>query len=225
MKLFENLVTLTCHLISVVSGILKLSSDVVDVPLESQDLLYVILFFLLMLLDCKGSTANFFLGILHLRVQILVLSTDSLDGVLEALNLKAGVAVVSQNVFFLDLESPDSLLGALLLVKQLIVLRLEHIVGMRTLSKLLIDEPVLPCQRLDVLSHLGDLLSLQLGKMRLLLQLLFEILKFLAQYLDLLFSLEKLSLIAVFFAHYDAHLVLDVAEVEALLLQLLLHVD
>ena len=225
MKLFENLVTLTCHLISVVSGILKLSSDVVDVPLESQDLLYIILFFLLMLLDCKGSTSNFLLGILHLRVQILVLSTDSLDGVLEALNLKAGVAVVSQNVFFLNLESPDSLLGALLLVKQLIVLRLEHIVGMRTLSKLLIDEPVLPGQRLDVLSHLGDLLGLQLGKMRLLLQLLFEILKFLAQYLNLLLSLEKLSLIAVFFAHYDAHLVLDVAEVEALLLQLLLHVD
>lgn len=40
--------------------------------------------------------------------------------------------------------------------------------------------------------------------------------------LDLLFTLEKLSLIVVFFADLDAHLVLDITELEALVLELLL---
>ena len=96
---------------------------------------------------------------------------------------------------------------------------------MRTFSELLVDESVFASQGLDVFSHLGDLLCLELGKLCLLLQLLLEVLQFLAQHLDLLFSLEKFSLVAVFFAHYDAHLVLHVAEVEALLLELLFDVD
>ena len=193
--------------------------------LQGQNLLHIVLFFLLVLLDCKGSTSNFFLGVLDLSVQILVLSTDCLYGVFEAFNLQAGVTVVGQDVFFLNFEGSHSLLSSLFLVKQLIVLRLEHIVGVRTFSKLLVDESILASQGLDVFSHLGDLLGLELGKLCLLLQLLLEVLQFLAQHLDLLFSLKKFSLVAVVFAHDDAHLVLHVAEVEALLLELLFDVD
>ena len=193
--------------------------------LQGQNLLHIVLFFLLVLLDCKGSTSNFFLGVLDLSVQIFVLSTDCLYGVFETFDLQAGVTVVGQDVFFLDFEGSHGLLSSLFLVKQLIVLRLEHIVGMRTFSKLLVDESVFASQGLDVFSHLGDLLGLELSKLCLLLQLLFEVLQFLAQHLDLLFSLEKFSLVAVFFANYDAHLVLHVAEVEALLLKLLFDVD
>ena len=94
---------------------------------------------------------------------------------------------------------------------------------MIVLAKLLIDEPVLPSERLDVLSHLGYFLGLQLCQMRLLVELFPQVDLLLTKRLNLLLALEELALIVVFLADNDAHLVLHVAELEALLFELCLH--
>mmetsp|Transcript_19159 Transcript_19159/g.23704 ORF Transcript_19159/g.23704 Transcript_19159/m.23704 type:complete len:139 (-) Transcript_19159:3034-3450(-) len=62
-----NLITLSRHLVVVLSRVLELSRDVVDVPLKRQDLLNVILFLLLVLSDCKAGATNFLLSGLDLR--------------------------------------------------------------------------------------------------------------------------------------------------------------
>lgn len=93
---------------------------------------------------------------------------------------------------------------------------------MGALAKLTVDESVLPGQRLDILRQLSHFLSFELGNLGLLVDSLPQAGAFLPQRLDLLFTLEKLSLIVVFFADLDAHLVLDITELEALVLELLL---
>ena len=89
---------------------------------------------------------------------------------------------------------------------------------MRALAKLLIDKAVLSRESLYVLSQLSNFLSLELGQLSLLLELLLEILQLLAQHFNLLLALKKLPLVAVIFADNDTHLVLHVAELKALLL-------
>ena len=96
---------------------------------------------------------------------------------------------------------------------------------MRALAKLLVDETVLPCQSLDILGKLSDLLSLELGQLGLLIDLLSHALSLLAQSLDLLLSFEESALVGIFFASSDAHLVLHVGEVKALFLKLLPSLD
>ena len=93
---------------------------------------------------------------------------------------------------------------------------------MRTFAKLLVDEPILSCQRLDVLCKFSYLLRFKLGQLSLLFKLLPKILAFAPQMLNFLLSLEKFTLVVILFAGCDAHLVLDVAEIEALFLHLLL---
>jgi len=89
----------------------------------------------------------------------------------------------------------------------------------------LVDEPVLSGKSLDVLCQLSDLLSFELSKLSLLVELLTQVLAVVSQSLDLLFSLKQLSLIVLILASHDTHLVLHVAEVKALLLKLLLESD
>ena len=87
----------------------------------------------------------------------------------------------------------------------------------------MVDEAVLSCESLYVLGQLSDFLCFQLSDLRLLVDLLSETLTFVAKCLNFLFALEELPLVVVFFADSDAHLVLYVAELEDLLLKLLLH--
>ena len=96
---------------------------------------------------------------------------------------------------------------------------------MGTFAKLLIDKPVFSCQSLNILSQLCHFLGLQLGKLCLLFKLLSEVLALTPEVFDFLFSLKKFALVVVFFSSCDAHLVLDVTEVQALLLHLLLDSD
>ena len=190
----------------------------VDVAFQSQDLLYVVFLLLLMLCDGEACAAHFFLGYLDLREQVLILTADCLDSVLEALNLLTSIPVVCQDVFFLDLEGAGHLLRPPLLINELLALLLEQVVSVRALSEFLVDKAVLARQRLDVFSHLGDLLSFELRQLSLLLNLLTHISLLLSQCLNLLLSFEEFALIIVFFADCDTHLVLYVAELEALLL-------
>jgi hypothetical protein len=66
-------------------------------------------------------------------------------------------------------------------------------------------------------------LSLELGHLGLLIELLPQVLAVTPQSLDLLLAFEQLALVVLVFAGNHAHLVLHVAEVEALLLDLLPH--
>ena len=93
---------------------------------------------------------------------------------------------------------------------------------MGALTELLIDEPVLPGQRLDVLCQFSHLLGLQLRNLALRVELLPQVLAFTLEILDFLFSLEKLPHVIVLSAYCDTHLMLHVAELEDLLLELLL---
>ena len=96
---------------------------------------------------------------------------------------------------------------------------------MGAFAKLLIHEPILSCQGLDVFSQLGDFLGLELGNLCLLVDLLLHALALLAQRLDLLLPLKQFPLVGILFAGGNTHLVLHVAELEALLLVQLLHLD
>ncbi len=89
---------------------------------------------------------------------------------------------------------------------------------MRAFSKFLIHKFVLPRQRLYVFRQFGHFLGLQLAKLSLLVKLLSEAFKFLSEGLDFLLTREQISLIVVFFADNQAHLVLNIAKFKALLL-------
>ena len=100
-----DLITLCGHLVITLCGIFKLPCHMIDMPLKSQDLLHIVLFFLLVLLDLERGTSDFFLDTLNLSEQVFVLSTDSLYGVLESFDLLARVTVVGKNVLLLDFKS------------------------------------------------------------------------------------------------------------------------
>ena len=89
---------------------------------------------------------------------------------------------------------------------------------MRAFAKFLIHKFVLPSQCLYVFRQFGHFLGLQLAELSLLVKLLSEAFKFLSKGLDLLLTSEQISLIVVFFANNEAHLVLNIAEFEALFL-------
>ena len=197
-----------------------MAGDMVNVALQGKDFLDVVLLLLLILSDLERCPADLFLRRLHLREQVFVLSADRFDSVLEALDLLASVAIVGQDVLFFDFEGAGHLLGTSLFFDQFLVLSLEELIGVRALAELLVDEPVLPCERLDVFGHLGNLLRFQLGQLGLLVHLLAHVDLLLAQGLYFLLTLEELALIVVLFADNDAHLMLDVAELKALLLKL-----
>ena len=89
---------------------------------------------------------------------------------------------------------------------------------MRAFAKFLIHKFILPRQRLYVFRQFGHFLGLQLAELSLLVKLLSEAFKFLSKGLNLLLTSEQISLIVVFFANNEAHLVLNIAEFEALFL-------
>ena len=89
----------------------------------------------------------------------------------------------------------------------------------------MVDEAVLSCESLYVLGQLCNFLCLQLCDLRLLVDLLSKRLTLITKCLNFLLALEKLPLVVVFFANSDAHLVLHIAELQDLLLKLLLHGD
>ncbi len=96
---------------------------------------------------------------------------------------------------------------------------------MATLSKFLIDKPILLIKGLDVFCEFSYFLSLQLSQLCLLIYLLSKILKFSFKNSNLIFSFKQFSLVVVFFAGCHTHLVLNITEVKALFLQLLSCVD
>ena len=96
---------------------------------------------------------------------------------------------------------------------------------MGTFAELLVDESILPSQCLNILSQFCHFLSFQLGKLSLLVDLFFHTLAFLAQSFDLLLSLKKFPLVCILFPSCDAHLMLNVSELEALFLVQLLDLD
>lgn len=96
---------------------------------------------------------------------------------------------------------------------------------MRAFAEFLVYKPILSGQRLNVLSQLCDLLGLELGNLCLLVDLLLHALALLAKCLDLLLPLKQFPLVGILFSSGDAHLVLDVSELKALLLVELLDLD
>ena len=89
----------------------------------------------------------------------------------------------------------------------------------------MVDEAVFSRESLYVLGQFSHLLCFQLSDLRLLVDLLSERLTLVTKCLNFLLALEKLPLVVVFFADSDTHLVLYVAELQDLLLKLLLHGD
>ena len=178
-----------------------------------------------MLSQGEWSTTDLFLGRLYLAKQFLILSAKRFNSMLQPFNLKCGVTIVRKNVLFLNLQRPSRLLRSSLFVDKLLVLRLEELVGVWTFAELLVDEAILTSQRLNILGQFCHFLSFQLGKLSLLVDLFFHTLAFLAQSLDLLFALEKFPLVCILFTGCDAHLMLDVSELEALFLMQLLDLD
>ena len=144
---------------------------------------------------------------------------------LEPLDLHRGVSIVGKDVLFFNLESAGRLLGSSFLVHKFRVLSLQKLISVRTFAEFLVHEPILSCQRLNVLCQLCDLLGFELSELRLLVDLLLHGLALLAQCLDLLLPLEQFPLISILFAGSDAHLVLHIPELKALLLVQLLHLD
>ena len=224
-QLLEDLFTFRLQLSGILLSFFKLAGDMIDMSFQSQDLLDVILLLLLMLLELEWGATDFLLSLLHLREKLLVLLTQSLNSVLQSLNLQTWVAIVCQDVLLFDFKSADCLLGPPLFIGDLGILSLKQLVSMWALAELLVDEAVLSCESLYVLGQLSDFLCLQLSDLRLLVDLLSERLTFVAKCLNFLLALEELPLVVVFFANCDAHLVLYVAKLKDLLLKLLLHRD
>ena len=96
---------------------------------------------------------------------------------------------------------------------------------MRAFAEFLIYEPVLSRQRLNVLSQLSDFLGFELGELCLLFDLFLHALALLAKRLDLLLPLKQSTLVGVLFASGNAHLVLNISELKALLFVKLLDLD
>jgi len=82
------------------------------------------------------------------------------------------------------------LLGASFAVDELVVLVLEQLIGMAALAELLVDEPVLTSQGLDVFSKLSHLLGLELGQLGLLVDLFAQRLDFILEHPDFIFPLK-----------------------------------
>ena len=162
--------------------------------------------------------------LLHLHEQFLVLAAQSFHSVLKPLDLLCSVPIVSQDIFLFDFKRASSLLSTPFFVNKLSILRLEEVVRVGAFPELLVHEPVLPRQRLDVLGELCHLLSLELRQLRLLVDLLLHAVALLAERLDFLLAIEELPLVSVFLAGGDTHLVLHVAEIQTLLLVQLLHI-
>lgn len=97
-------------------GVFELPSDMVNVPLERQNLLHVILFLLLMLGEGEGSTPDLFLGRLNLAKKLLIFPAKRLYSILQPFHLNCGVTIVRKNVLFLNLQSPRRLLSSSLFV-------------------------------------------------------------------------------------------------------------
>ena len=89
----------------------------------------------------------------------------------------------------------------------------------------MIYKPILSGQRLNVLGQLCDFLGFELGKLCLLVDLLLHALALLTKCLDLLLPLKQFPLVGILLASGDAHLVLDVSKLKALLLVKLLDLD
>lgn len=82
------------------------------------------------------------------------------------------VAVVVEDVFFLYFDCSLRLTCFPFSVNKVLVLLLQKLICVRGFGELLVDEPVLPSQRLDILSQLSDLLLLQLCQLLLTFSLL-----------------------------------------------------
>ena len=206
----RNLVAFHTKILHVLMGLLQLPRDMVDVAFQRHNFLNIVLLFLLKLGQSETSSADILLRARNLVVKVFVLLTDLLDRVLKPLVLLTGIAVVLQNVFLLDFQGPSNLLSFALLINESVVLTLQQLVGMRRLAKLLVHKPIFSGQSLDILRYLSDFLCLQLGQLGLLLQVLAEREVVRLQVLDLGFTLEKATLVVVFFAVTDRHLVLDI---------------
>ena len=121
-ELILDAVSFSRYLIDVAISVFKLTSDVVDMPFESHDLLHKVFLFLLSFCDLEGCTTHLFLSILKLIVEVLVLLRDLVDSRLKSLNLQARISVIGQDVFFLKLKCPCLLSSSSLLVSKFVVL-------------------------------------------------------------------------------------------------------
>ena len=116
------------------------------------------------------------MSLLHLHIQIFVLSSDSLNSVFKPLYLQARVTIVRKNILLLNFEGSGSLLSSPFLVNQLLILGLKKLVCVRGFAKFSVDKPVFSGESLDVFSELSDFLCLKLGQLCLLIDILSHIL-------------------------------------------------
>jgi len=130
------------------------------VAFKRQDLLDVVLLTLCLLMQLLLKAANIALLVLLQDVEFAVLVRTGLHRLLQLLDLHVRIPIISQDVFFLNLECALGLDSSSLLISQLLVLLLKQLVRVRSLRVLLIDESVLPRQRLDILSKLSYFLCL-----------------------------------------------------------------
>lgn len=91
---------------------------------------------------------------------------------------------------------------------------------MAAFSELLVDKSVFSSQSLYVLCKLRHFLGLKLRELGLLLYLLPQALDLTLEHANLIFPLKQLTLIVILLASGHTHLVLNVAELKALLFKL-----
>ena len=115
----------------------------VNVPLQGQNLLHIVFFLLLVLLQLERGTSDFLLGVLDLGEEVLVLNRNSLDCMLKPFHLKTRIPIVRQDVLFFNLKGPACLLGPPFLIYEFAILLFKKLVCMGALAELSVDEPVL----------------------------------------------------------------------------------
>ena len=112
-------------------------------PFQCQDLLHVVFLLPLVLGERKRGASNFLLSHLHLIIQLLVLTAQRLNSMLEPLDLHRGVSIVGKDVLFFNFESAGRLLGSSFLVHKFRVLSLQKLICVRTFAKFLVHKPIL----------------------------------------------------------------------------------
>ena len=124
--------------------------QMIDMPLQSLNLRYIVLLLLLQVLYCKRTPPHVLLQIQALLVGPVMVLSQLLNSILVPLIFHAGVPIILQNILFFHLQCPHSLLGQSFLILELLVLFFQEIVGLSGLGEFLVYEFIFFGEGLDV---------------------------------------------------------------------------
>ena len=165
-------------------------SQMIDVSLESLNLWYVVLFFLLKFFDHELGATHVLFHIKTFLIQLGLLLWQLLYGLLVPLVFNLRISIVLQNVLFFHFKGSDALLCKSFLVLQLFILSLQEFVCLSWFCEFCIDKLIFSGQSLNILGELANFSGLDLNDLILMLNLLSVILVLQSQALDLIFSFK-----------------------------------